>query len=171
MPSENPTHFSFSHSSTETAAITSPVSSGAVPFPIASVRSTIKGATAIRDILDEVLEPAPLRRDFNLVRAILLEAEQPGVHPFMYPNYDRMMVQTHLMLLIEAGFAHGTVVRNGNGVTTANIERLTWSGHDLLALMKTAPLWERARTMILDAHGCAHTDLLIGWLKSQKTAR
>ena len=169
MPIENPTSLSFQRPSVETSnSLNSAASARASSSPSAALRSSINESAAVREMLDEVMEPAPFRRDFNLIRAVLLEAEQPGIHPFTYPTYDRTMVQSHLVLLIEAGFAHGTIVRNANGLTTASIDRLTWFGHDLVALLKDAALWQQARNTILDSHGCAHTDLLIEWLKTQK---
>jgi hypothetical protein len=109
-----------------------------------------------------------LRRDFNLIRLILIEAEQPGGHPFRYDQYDRRMVQNHLMLLVEAGLLDGSVIREGNGLIRVDVERLTWAGHDLLAQIRDDALWQKAQACgVLDANGRSHLATLSRWLSSQ----
>lgn len=115
-------------------------------------------------------DASPLRRDFNLIRAILLEAEEPGAHAFNFDEFDRRMVQNHLQLLIEGGFLTGSIMREGAGLSHVVADRLTWSGHDLLALMKNPSVWQKARTQLLDKGGRANLDLIVAWLKQQTSA-
>lgn len=109
----------------------------------------------------------PLRRDFNLIRLILIEAEQPGGHPFRYDQFDRRMVQNHLMLLVEGGLLEGTVIREGNGLIRVDVERLTWAGHDLLAQIRDDAVWQSAQGIAVDPNGRAHLATLSRWLSSQ----
>ena len=118
----------------------------------------------------EALQSSAWRRDFNLIREILLTAEQPGPHAFSYPEFGAEMVQNHLVLLVEAGLLRGTMLREGGGTTRALIERLTWAGHDLLALVRNSGDWQKARTKLLDPHGRADSDVLTEWLRAQVSA-
>jgi hypothetical protein len=120
--------------------------------------------------LEAARDASPLRRDFNLIRAILLEAEEPGAHAFNFDEFDRRMVQNHLQLLIEGGFLTGSIMREGAGLSHVVADRLTWSGHDLLALMKNPSVWQKARTQLLDKGGRANLDLIVAWLKQQASA-
>ena len=130
-------------------------------------KTALKDHVSVVDAIAGQIESSPLRRDFNLVRSILIEAEQPGTHAFSFDGYNQAMVQAHLILLIEAGFLHGTILREGNGGPHALVDRLTWIGHDLLALMRDTVRWQKAPTAVVDPHGRAHLDVLVAWLKSQ----
>jgi hypothetical protein len=134
-----------------------------------------KGSSGAMDeteaIEDAVAETSPWRRDFNLIRAILLEAEEPGAHAFSYDEFDRRMVQNHLQLLIEGGYLSGSIMREASGLSHVVADRLTWAGHDLLALLKNPSVWQRARSAMLDKGGRAHLQTLTEWLKSQYAAR
>lgn len=132
-----------------------------------SKKTALKDHVSVVDAIIGQIESSPLRRDFNLVRFILMEAEQPGTHAFSFNGYNQAMVQAHLILLIEAGYLHGSILREGNGATHALVDRLTWAGHDLLALMRNTVRWQEASTAVLDPHGRAHLDVLVAWLKSQ----
>lgn len=134
-------------------------------------RKTPSGTTAASMIedLSAALPASPRRRDFNLVREILLTAEQPGPPLFSYPEFGPDLVQHHLVLMMEAGLLHGTTLREGGGTTRVLVERLSWSGHDLLALVRNSADWQKARAKILDANGRADFPVLTSWLRSQAT--
>lgn len=132
-----------------------------------SKKTALKDHVSVVDAIVGQIESSSLRRDFNLVRLILMEAEQPDTHAFSFDGYNQAMVQAHLILLIEAGFLHGSILREGNGETHALVNRLTWTGHDLLALMRNTVRWREASTAVLDSHGRGHLDVLVAWLKSQ----
>jgi len=117
------------------------------------------------DAIAGQLQASASRRDFNLIRLILLEAEQAGSHTFSFKDYEPAMVQSHLIMLIEAGLVHGSVMREGADTTQVLVNRLTWSGHDLVALLRDNARWEEARNAALDAHGRAHFDALVESLK------
>jgi hypothetical protein len=127
--------------------------------------STDSRVSAVGSIISQI-QASTLRRDFNLVRLILLEAEQSGVHAFSFAGYERDMVQSHLGLLVDVGLLRGTIMRESGGSTHVLVDRLTWAGHDLLALVRDDKRWQKARADILDAHGRAHADVLVQWLKT-----
>ncbi len=110
------------------------------------------------------------RRDLNLVRAILANAEQGSpvkLSPQTTVGFPPAMVQQHLLLMVEAGLLHGTVVRSGAGDVQVLPERLTWAGHDAYALMCNDARWQRARETLLDAGGRAHFAELLECLKPE----
>ena len=126
----------------------------------------IEDKAAVIDAIAGQLQASASGRDFNLIRLILLEAEQPGPHTFSFKDYEPALVESHLIMLIEAGLVHGSVMREGTDNTTqVLVNRLTWSGHDLVALLRENARWEAARNATLDAHGRAHFDALVEWLK------
>ena len=165
MPPRQSTKFSKRARSTSVAHV-SPAKKKSSSKASLSKKVGSKDHVSVVDVITGRIESSPLRRDFNLVRAILIEAEQPGIRSFSFDGYDHGMVQSHLLLLIEAGFLHGSIMREGNGVTHALVDRLTWNGHDLLALMRDPTRWQKAQTSVLDPHGRAHLDALVAWLKS-----
>ena len=98
------------------------------------------------------------RRDLVLIRRILQQVEklplQPGGQRLTLPGEPPARVDFHVGLLVEAGLVRGTLHRAGSGETTlVLVERLTWSGHDALALLAPAGPWEDARTRFLDTEG------------------
>lgn len=136
-----------------------------------------RAAPGLGSVIDDLAADAesasdasPWRRDFNLIRSILLEAEEPGAHAFNFDEFDRRMVQNHLQLLIEGGFLTGSIMREGTGLSHVVADRLTWSGHDLLALMKNPSSWQKARAQWLDKGGRANLDLLVSGLKTLSAA-
>ena len=131
-----------------------------------AVNGTNENADSSLDTAD--FNATPLRRDFNLIRLILIEVEQPGRHLFRYKNFEGRMIQNHLVMLIRAGFLEGNMTNDGNGIRHAEVEGLTWNGHDLLAQIRSRPLWERAQSSILDGDGRAHLSTLTRWLSDQQ---
>jgi hypothetical protein len=132
----------------------------------AAAKAAAANQVSVIDAIAGQMQAAASRRDFNLIRAILLQAEQTGPHTFDIPGYERAMVESHLLLLIEVGLVQGSIMRDGTGPAThVLVDRLTWSGHDLVALLRDNARWEETRTAVLDAHGRAHFDVLVAWLK------
>ena len=133
-------------------------------------RSPVASADALKDkaIFVTLAEPARLRRDFNLVRALLLLTER-GRPPSEYPDgFDVALVEAHREMLMEAGLAHGDRLQEASGKKRVILLRLTWAGHDLVALARNETLWQQARSQILDAHGAADAEILIDWLRAKK---
>jgi hypothetical protein len=121
---------------------------------------------SVIDSIAGQIQASASRRDFNLIRAILLEAEQAGPHTFTFPEYERAMIENHLMLVIEAGLVQGTIMREGTGSTHVLVNRLTWAGHDFVALLRDNARWQDVRIAALDAHGRAHFDVLVRILQN-----
>jgi hypothetical protein len=85
-------------------------------------------------------------RDFDLIRSILLQAEQaPSGQPLMQIQVDDAFgeeaIAEHLELMIEEGLIDGEVL---SGAPLAfGIHRLTWKGHDFLENARNHTVWNR----------------------------
>ena len=103
-----------------------------------------------------------MKRDMDVVRSLLqqIEATKEGY------TFVRGIDAHHAAILIDAGLIHGHLHRSdAHGVMSANIERLTWSGHDFLDSMRDDTLWKKAKERVL-VPGVSWTfDILKEWLK------
>lgn len=92
-----------------------------------------------------------MKRDMDLIRAILLEVEKvPALEmwdsrPLL--GYDDKEVFAHIELTVEAGL----VVASFYSGPCATIQRITSSGYDFLEASKQETLWERAKHQIVAA--------------------
>lgn len=87
-----------------------------------------------------------MRLDWECVRAILvateeLEGERDVVAPATLPGFTEDEVVEHIRLLCEAGFIEGFP----KGPRPMFSKRLTWSGHELLATLRSKELWSQIK--------------------------
>jgi hypothetical protein len=92
-----------------------------------------------------------MRRDFDLIRLILLELE--GEETVDLSAYSTEQVYYHKALVKEAGFAEGLIhYSNSSGQTNipdlAILKRLTWEGHEFLDKAKSEKVWNRAKSLV-----------------------
>lgn len=116
-----------------------------------------------------------MKRDFDLVRMILKDAEEmaPGEQAggFTYDGIDDSIVEAHVVLLLEAGLLSGTIVEsisdNAGGIVTG----LTWHGHDFLDAVKDDSLWSKAKETVIKPAGGVAFSVLLEWAKAEATRR
>lgn len=112
-----------------------------------------------------------MKRDFELIHQLLLELEEEEASSQglaiteMY--LDNRLMQEHAALVVEAGLAHGHVVRTLGGEVDVFLERLTWAGHDFLDATRDATLWAKAKRVMAERGGGVTFDLLLAWLKKE----
>ena len=107
-----------------------------------------------------------MKRDMNLMRAILLHVETAESQDIVtsmgaIPGYTEKQILYHCELALEAGLLKGQYFRTrseSGGV--ANVERLSWIGHDFLDVARDEKSWSRATQRILKAGGSWTFDLL-----------
>jgi Hypothetical protein (DUF2513) len=93
-----------------------------------------------------------MRRDFELLRLLLLELE--GEEPLDLSTYTREQINYHKAMIKEAGFAEGTIhYPSGKTDRTdvpdlAILRRLTWEGHEFLDKARSETVWNKAKTII-----------------------
>ncbi|MFC2065679.1 DUF2513 domain-containing protein [Chloroflexota bacterium] len=97
-----------------------------------------------------------MKRDMDLIRAILLKAES-DTHGFApqtqmeIPNYTQEEINYHIFLLGQAGLAtviDTTTFADHNASPCAQIINLTWQGHEFLDLARENHTWNTAKDTI-----------------------
>lgn len=88
-----------------------------------------------------------MKRDFNLIRSILLDVEkklpEEALSKFTYEDYEKTIVAEHVRLLIEAEYLEGAVAKKGHQCRSFIIYRLTWEGHNFLDNAKNETIWKK----------------------------
>ena len=96
-----------------------------------------------------------MKRDFNLIRQILLDVEKApvgrAISELIYESHEEAVVSEHIKLLIDASFLEGTIdigTEHHNEGTQQiilwyEIYRLTWEGHDFLDNAKNDAVWKK----------------------------
>lgn len=106
-----------------------------------------------------------MKRDMNLVRAILLAVEscaEPYVSSASLPmdDWDRAAVLLHLDLMIDAGLIDGEFTEYSGGIGDAYVRRLTWDGYDFLDNVRNEEVWAETRSTIGSKLGSASFDVV-----------
>ena len=102
-----------------------------------------------------------MRRDMDLVRAILLRGEEAGYHElsanaFGQEGYDTRVVAAHMRLMHEARLVEANLFTlESEGAIEGHIERLTWAGHDYLDAIRNKGVWARTKKLVVDKVGSA----------------
>lgn len=89
-----------------------------------------------------------MKRDWDLIRAILLAASEKEVGMPLYNRdiggYDEKIVAGHMQMLHDAGYAE--VKSPGTNSGFAMMTKIHMPGYDLLDTMNSNALWERIKT-------------------------
>lgn len=93
-----------------------------------------------------------MKRDMDLVRAILLRLDQHP-HGFAPPieidGYTDDQIGYHAHLMIQAGLVRGSdVTTHGDSSPQALMSSLTWEGHEFLDAARDPGLWEQAKEVV-----------------------
>lgn len=97
-----------------------------------------------------------MKRDMDLVLAILrvVENSPPGlpVTSINIPGTDQPFICEHVAVMIEHGLLKGEYFDQTIGAPPDFIiSRLTWDGHEFLALAANEKLWNQVKTRAKDA--------------------
>lgn len=88
-----------------------------------------------------------MKRDFDLVRSLLLYVEQspPGqpIHGLTQEGCETEVINEHVKLLINEDFLEGRFERLSSGGSHYAISGLTWKGHDFLDNAKNDTVWKK----------------------------
>lgn len=89
-----------------------------------------------------------MKRDLNLVRAILLdiEASPPGelIREFNYEGRSKAEILEHVQLLLDANFIEGQMLLGNMGQPEGCfVMRMTWDGQEFLAKAKNDTIWKK----------------------------
>ena len=105
-----------------------------------------------------------MRRDMDLVRAILLAVEEnEDPYELLTPSiegYSELQICHHIALLADAGLVNARD-RSAIGVYYWSAGPHTWAGHELLDLMRNDELWDVVKRRVCDvSHGFACSELV-----------
>lgn len=93
-----------------------------------------------------------MKRDFDLIRILLLEREGDTLVDLSPYNQDQ--INYHKALIIEAGLAEGPVHYPSSHVTdipdAVDLLKLTWEGHEFLDKARSDTTWNRAKSFLHD---------------------
>jgi hypothetical protein len=94
-----------------------------------------------------------MERNWDVIREVLIEVESltdEQRQNFVYaasPDADSMARNKakHALLLFDAGFISGHVADYLDDGRHLMMPDLTWEGHELLATLRSKPIWERIK--------------------------
>jgi len=96
-----------------------------------------------------------MERDMELVRKILvLVAEEPSsMAPRLIApeGYTSEQVAYHVQIMADAGLVVGEAVTSRGRAVQANIQRLTWAGHEFLDAARVPSRWKAAKQLVTAA--------------------
>lgn len=97
-----------------------------------------------------------MKRDMDLIRAILIEVEKlpldPAFHDISVPGYTQAEITDHVQLADEAGLIEAVNLSSHDGVCWKP-KRLTYEGHRFLDAARSDTVWEKAKKTLLSATG------------------
>ncbi|MGQ0430350.1 MAG: DUF2513 domain-containing protein [Gammaproteobacteria bacterium] len=83
-----------------------------------------------------------MKRDWDVIRQVLTEIEEDNQDRLTYGDQEDRIKTRHAFLLRDAGFISGIDASTMEGKALLTPE-LTWEGHELLATIRSKPLWEK----------------------------
>jgi hypothetical protein len=97
-----------------------------------------------------------MKRDMNLIRAVLIEAEKlpddDAMHDISVEGFTDAEISNHVRLCDEAGFVDAYDLSTLDGVCWKPI-RLTYEGHEFLDGIRSDTVWEKAKALTLKSTG------------------
>ena|SRR5947209_8159548 len=106
-----------------------------------------------------------MKRDMDLIR-LLLRSLEDETEPPELKTYDERTKANHAALLIEQGLAEGVIAQMGfNEIARADLDRLTWAGHDFLDASRDETLWKKAKEKFMKPGAAFTFEILKQWLQ------
>jgi len=109
-----------------------------------------------------------MKRNMDLIRALLLALERDDDNPQEIAKYPQKEVAYNAALIIEAGLAEGAVATGGfNEILRADLDRLTWKGHDFIEAARDDTLWAKAKDKVMKPGASFTFEIVKEWLKTE----
>ncbi len=104
-----------------------------------------------------------MKRDFDLIRSILLQVEAAPagcpIDSFTLPDgADAAIFTEHLQLLFDEEMIEGEIFASGDG-PVIDVRRLTWKGHDFLDAVRSDTIWKKAKEQLSKVGGSASLEI------------
>ncbi len=94
-----------------------------------------------------------MKRDYELIRKILLEVEANNGQCLVYSNLHETY---QCAIMKDAGLLDGLIHENAD----AFVSRLTWDGHDFLDSIREETVWKKIKKEIGDKAGQVPFEIL-----------
>lgn len=99
-----------------------------------------------------------MKRDLDLVRMILLEAEESDgrldLSRFVDASHSLDLLGFHAEMMADAGLVDAEVGRAmGGSCSSVTVNRLTWAGEDCLDAIRSDTVWQRVKAAMRDTVG------------------
>jgi len=113
-----------------------------------------------------------MRRDMNLVREILMWAENQE-HGFVNENpsiegYSEEEIGYHVHLMHQASLVNAADdTAMGDKSPSALLSGLSWLGHEFLEASKDNTIWSKAKNTVLKTTSGVTFEVLFEWLKAE----
>lgn len=112
-----------------------------------------------------------MKRDINLVRAILMEVEQQeavdvqgGIH---ISNYPSDVINYHVYIMEQGGLLSGTALKSQASIIPRFVGIcLTWQGHEFLDAARDETRWRKAINIVQNQGNSVTVGVLIQLLSS-----
>lgn len=104
-----------------------------------------------------------MKRDWNILRGLLVQLEQSDREISLrdFDDDEKALISFHVTLLIEAGLIDGKMMKLMKDVPNDfYFNRITWSGHELLALICDDVVWDKVSTVIANTTGVMSIDVI-----------
>jgi hypothetical protein len=94
-----------------------------------------------------------MKRNWDLIRDVLLEVEELNPAQFQTKQYgplansENIERDRHAVMLWKAGLIDGVDSGTQSGGAAVIAKELTWSGHELLDVIRSKPTWEKIKDM------------------------
>ena len=109
-----------------------------------------------------------MKRDMDLIRALLLEIESwpPGARVpstrIVIEPYTEEQIRYHAELLHDAGFFGGVLaVHRASGDRPVIVGRLTWCGHEFVDATRSDVVWAAVKERAIPVEGSVNMELLL----------
>jgi hypothetical protein len=104
-----------------------------------------------------------MKRDFDLIREILLKVESRNkINDLYFPDiegYDEDVIFYHVKLLGEAGFCNVYDASTKSGIDY-RVLSLTYAGHEFLDQIRSPKVWEKTKETVLKKIGSLTVDAI-----------
>lgn len=99
-----------------------------------------------------------MKRDMDLVRAILLDIEKNNVfqedgYTPQIPGYSLEEIAYHVQIMEDADLLLAHVQWFQRGPPRIYLARMAWKGHEFLDASRNESLWNQAKEKVFDATG------------------
>ena len=112
-----------------------------------------------------ICKEQPVKRDWDLVRDILLRTESLAPTESLtlsdFNDDQKYLVAYHVKMLTDSGILHSIISSSiGNQPTQFHVRELTWEGHEFLDSIRVETTWMKVKDFVKDKGGVMTFDVI-----------